>query len=650
MKNIQKYFYLLTGLTAFIIYLLTIAPSVLQIDTGELATTAITLGIAHPTGYPLFTIMGYVFSLIPFPFTKIFQLNLLAAIYCASAVSIFSYTAKFILDNLSSFQFVKAIKHKSKKKKENKINEFTTTASSFELNEITKIISAFFSGLILAFSKTFWFQSTSVEVYSLHLLLMMITILLLLKAFIYSGKNTAISKYWILFSIALACGFSNHLTTILIIPGVAFLYFANNGFNQRSIKQIVYMLLIFFPILFLIYSYLPIRAAQNPTLNWGNPVDLERLLRHFSAGQYRVWIFSSKEVAVKQFNYFLSNLPTEFLLSTIIAAAGFIISFLYAKKFFVFNFLVFLSAIFYSINYDIVDIDSYFLLAYISLALFAVFGIAKLIQFAIKNKITLFAPAALIIIFIGFQVYKNFDEINQSKNFVFEDYTKTILNSVPKNSIVFSYQWDYFISSSYYFQHVENFRKDVIIIDKELLRRSWYYNQLNRNYPGILYGIEPEVNQFLDALKPFEREENEKTNNKLLENLYRRIMTGLITSNIAKHNYFIAPELVEVEMRNNQFQLPKDYSLVPYMFLFKVVNTNEYVEAPLPNFILRLPEIKDKYITEIEKFVGKMLISRALYELNFNKIDKAKIYTKKAVADFPDIILPQHLSNLIKNY
>ena len=55
----RKYFYLLTAFFVFVVYLFTIAPSVVQIDSGELAAVQITLGIAHPTGYPLFTIIGY---------------------------------------------------------------------------------------------------------------------------------------------------------------------------------------------------------------------------------------------------------------------------------------------------------------------------------------------------------------------------------------------------------------------------------------------------------------------------------------------------------------------------------------------------------------------------------------------------------------
>lgn len=649
MKYLQKYYYLLTGLIAFVFYMLTIAPSVIEIDTGELAAVQCALGIAHPTGYPLYTMLGYLFSLLPLPFSKIFQMNLLAALYCAAAIAAFSFTVKFILDNLNSFQFRKVKKEKSKKKKQSDKPKVVSLQTTFVLSDSIKIIAAVFSGLFLALSTTFWFQSTSVEVYSLHLLLITIVIFVLIKAFLFSDLEKSISKYWIVFAVTLALGFSNHMTTLLIIPGVAYLYFVKNGFNTKSIKQIIFMLIIFFPILILFYSYLPIRASQNPSMNWGNPTDWEHIIRHISGQQYQVWLFSSTEAAAKQFNYFIGNLPKEFSLTLIIVVVGLIVSFIKAIKFFIFNIIVFLSTVLYSINYDINDIDSYFLLAYISLAFFSVFGIVQIINFTAKNKIKIIIPVSILILFLGLQFYSNYDQVNQRNNFIYEDYTKTLINSLPKNSIVFSYQWDYFISAAYYFQLVENFRKDVTVIDKELLRRSWYYNQLETNHPNLLKGIKPEVEQFIEALKPFEREQKDKTNNQLLELLYRKIMTGLISTNINKHDYFIAPELVNGEMKRGEFQLPEGYTLVPYLFLFKVVNTGDYVNAPSPDFRIRFDSRDDKYVTSLRGFIASMLISRALYEVQFNKLDIARTYTMKLAADFPEFALPPALSNLKLN-
>ena len=49
------------------VYIKTLAPGVTFTDSGELAVDCITLGVAHPTGYPLFTILGHLWTLIPIP-------------------------------------------------------------------------------------------------------------------------------------------------------------------------------------------------------------------------------------------------------------------------------------------------------------------------------------------------------------------------------------------------------------------------------------------------------------------------------------------------------------------------------------------------------------------------------------------------------
>ncbi len=333
----RKYFYLLTAFFVFIVYLFTMAPSVVQIDSGELAAVQITLGIAHPTGYPLFTIIGYLFSLLPLPFTKIFQMNLLGAIFCSASVGVFVYTVKLVLDNLGLFNSKENVKkHKAKKiKKKDKSKKKAVIINDNVIPDGIKYSSAVFGGLFLAFSKTFWFQSTSVEVYSLHLLLITLIILLLLKAFINSDSNDKIIQ-WIIFAFFLALGFTNHMTTLLILPGVAYLYFLRYGLNSSSVKRVVLMILFFIPVLVIIYSYLPIRASQSPLLNWGNPVDLERILRHISGKQYQVWLFSSTAAAKKQFVHFVTTLPLEFSISLIIAAIGLFAAFIKAKRFFIF--------------------------------------------------------------------------------------------------------------------------------------------------------------------------------------------------------------------------------------------------------------------------------------------------------------------------
>jgi len=644
MTLVKKYFYLFTSLFVFIIYLITLAPSVVQIDSGELAAVQATLGIAHPTGYPLFTMIGYLFSLIPIPISKILQLNILAAIYCSTAVGVFTYTVKYCLDNFSAFKKkISNQKEAAKKEKKKGKHQVDKTDIKEELSENIKLITAVFGGLTLAFSRTFWFQSTSVEVYSLHLLLITLIILFLLKAYINSLADDKLT-HWLVFAFFLALGFSNHLTTLMILPGTAYFYFTRYKFNSASFKKLFLMILLFVFILIAIYSYLPLRALQNPIINWGNPFDWERIYRHITGRQYQVWLFSSFDSAGKQFSHFWSILPFEFFIGLLLAVVGLFVSIFKSRKLAWFILITFVFTLLYSINYDINDIDSYFLLAFVMLAFFSAFGVLKILEMkSIPKNYSLIGLAVVIAI----QFFFNFIKVNQSGVYTFEDYTKAVLNTVPKNAIIFSYQWDYFISASYYYQFVEDYRNDVTVIDKELLRRSWYYNQINNHDSKVLSGIKNEIDQFKKALQPFERDETFDSNR--LENLYQIIMSNLIKTNIKGRDYFIAPELIEQEMKRGEFKLPEGYTLVPHLLLYKVVEGNDYVPAPDPDFIIRIASNRNIYIDKTEDLIGRMLSNRAYYEAQNGRSDRAKLYLKKILNDLPGFKLHPALLEVLKN-
>ncbi|HRK33650.1 MAG TPA: DUF2723 domain-containing protein, partial [Candidatus Hydrogenedentes bacterium] len=55
-----------TALTALVVYVMTLGPTITGEDSGELVTAAYTLGIAHPPGYPIWCLLGKVFTFIPF--------------------------------------------------------------------------------------------------------------------------------------------------------------------------------------------------------------------------------------------------------------------------------------------------------------------------------------------------------------------------------------------------------------------------------------------------------------------------------------------------------------------------------------------------------------------------------------------------------
>src|SRR6266566_4554726 len=73
------------SLGALILYILTLAPTTQFWDTSEYITAAYTLGIPHPPGNPLFTLIAHVWGLIPWAAGYATRINLFAAV--TSAVS-----------------------------------------------------------------------------------------------------------------------------------------------------------------------------------------------------------------------------------------------------------------------------------------------------------------------------------------------------------------------------------------------------------------------------------------------------------------------------------------------------------------------------------------------------------------------------------
>ena len=630
MRLFKKYYHVITGIFVFIVYLFTLAPSVLEIDSGELAAVQITLGIAHPTGYPLFTMAGYIFSLIPLPMTSIMQANLLAAIYCSAAVVFIVSLIKIILESNPQNITTKNNSSRSKQKSE--------TAN--ERPEWTTIVLSIFGGLVAAFSRTFWLQSASIEVYSLHLLLISIIVYYIVKIILNEGGE--LKKYWLITGVLFGLAFSNHMTTLLLIPGTLYVLYNSYKSGNFKIKHLLGPAFGFLGTLIILYSYLPIRAASAPVLNWGNPVSFTNLFRHVSGAQYQVWLFSSIDAAKKQFINFFATLPDEFTYPIlIIAVAGIVAMYKFNRKLFTFFLISFVFTVLYSSNYDIKDIETYYLLAYLIIAVFTVFGLIKVVDKITTLKQPLPVSVITLSILTVYLIYTNYSFTDKNDDYAFEDYTKAVINSTEHNSIILSYQWDYFISASYYFQYCKNYRTDVKIIDKELLRRSWYYDQLRNNFGNIFKGFEGDVSEFLTALKPFE--ENRKFDSNMLERFYQSIMTNLVKYNSEDHTVYLAPELVENEMRSNQFKLPEGYSIVPDLFLFRIVKVNEYTPAQLPDYSLRIPEHPNKYHKFMQDIAVKMLIYRSMYELNFNKSERAEIYAKKILSDFPGYRLPPEL-------
>src|SRR5215217_1497479 len=74
------------ALSALVLYTATLLPGIGSGDTAEFQRVTPTLGVAHPTGYPLYIMLGWLWSQLPLGGTPAWRMNLFSA--CAAALAI----------------------------------------------------------------------------------------------------------------------------------------------------------------------------------------------------------------------------------------------------------------------------------------------------------------------------------------------------------------------------------------------------------------------------------------------------------------------------------------------------------------------------------------------------------------------------------
>ncbi len=77
-----------------ILYTTTLMPNVLPADSGEFQRVAATAGLAHPPGYPLYTMLGWLFTKLPLGPSPAWRVNLLSALTAATTVALVFQTAR----------------------------------------------------------------------------------------------------------------------------------------------------------------------------------------------------------------------------------------------------------------------------------------------------------------------------------------------------------------------------------------------------------------------------------------------------------------------------------------------------------------------------------------------------------------------------
>ena len=483
------------ALPALFLYWQTSYPSVAYIDSGELAVVNWTLGIAHPTGYPLYTLIGRLFALLPF---ELIATQILLGMLCT--------TAAVLIISLISHDL--------------RCGNTDPGDNSVGVRRAVPILSQsllwIFLGLLLVASPLLWAQGVTNEVYSLHLVFLSLLLLLILQP--YSDRNLILGGY------LMGLSFGNHLSTILIIPTVIAYLIVNRRAIFRAPK-IVARATAAGLFAASVYFFLPIRSSLDPIFNWGQPSTWENFVRHVSGWQYQAWMFSRSFAELgRQLLTFAQILYAQFPLPFwLVIVAGLYYGIATRRTLSIYLLLLLLCNLIYSLNFSIPDIDNYLLPSVIVLFLFGVIGTSHLAD--LKPSLRYLAPVC-IALFVVWSVAVNWGTYNESQNTSALDGVHNYYKSVEKNALILCADWD-FVSPWLYSHFYLKERPDVTIVDPELMRRSWYPNWIRHADKELYDYVNPEIDAFLPHVRRFERKEDYDHN--AIEATYRAILLKLAT-------------------------------------------------------------------------------------------------------------------------
>ena len=246
-------------LESFIIFIIsqyilisTAYPSISGGDSGELVVTACNLGVAHPPGYPTFSLLGNLFiNIIPYG-TKAWRVNV-----CSCTLT--SLTASFLYITILL------------------LNSFY---QPFKL--LNKII-ALSCSLSFVFTPTVWLYAIQGEVFGLNNFLLSLLAMLTVIFSLYPTLNIAYIG-------AFVCGLAttNQHTCVFTLISTAIGVLIYGLLQSRSFWSIKSLFIMTVSFLFGCspYLYLPWSSSQGIMDSWGETASIGGFLHHFLRREY----------------------------------------------------------------------------------------------------------------------------------------------------------------------------------------------------------------------------------------------------------------------------------------------------------------------------------------------------------------------------
>lgn len=438
------------------VYLLTAARDIVVGDSPEFVTVAVTLGVAHPPGYPLLTMLGHVFSWLPVGPIP-FRVNLLSVVCGVLTVGVVYATAWRLT-----------------------ANRFASAAAA----------------LLLAFNPLFWSWSLVIETFPLNNLIAATIIYLVVVWHERPDRPAPL----ILAAFVGGLGLSNHLTIVLLLPAALFVLW--QGRHVLLARPWILAACAGASLLGLLpYAYLPWAASLHAPMSWGNISSFGDLLDHFLRRDYGTGqLVSSPDYQggspVQRVVALLESFgPLEGLLLVL----GAVQAYRRHRWYFWFVTLAFVFAgpafvVYANVNVALplllFVLERFFLLAHVVTASFFGLGLVLGLELATafsrdRRDLAKNAVMAGVLLLVFFRVGASYDDVDQSENHVARWFAEDVLSTLEPNAVLLA-GGDETVMPVSYLQGVEHYRTDVRLVMLGLLSAHWYVPQLRDNYPDLV--------------------------------------------------------------------------------------------------------------------------------------------------------------------
>jgi hypothetical protein len=431
------------GIVALLLYVRTMLPGVAFDDWGEMQTVPHVLGIAHPTGYPTYILVAWLFELLPIGEVA-FRANLLSGVCVALALA------------------------------------FATSAQQrLGVSPLIAAVASLAAGLV----GTIWVSAVVAEVNPLHLLLMA---LLIDRSLAWADSRRL--RDLALGGLIIGLSLGNHALTIFVAPYlILYVLWAGRATLLEHKRWILAPVLTVFAGA-AVYVYIPIAASLRPPLLYNNPVTWDAFKFLVTGEQFRGQyggLFTTEGPAV-----FLASPPNLWTLLVengsaglpILGALGAVALFFRRPAFAAALGAILLTGLYVWANY--LELPHYLIVPWLVIGILAGVALDTGARLAARllperwRTVPTVAAAGLGVVLVAVLVASNFAAVDKSGDRTTDDFVDLMLDSLSPDAAIVTY-WGA-SAPLWHATMVQDRRTDILIVDDSNIAYEGWGNRETR--------------------------------------------------------------------------------------------------------------------------------------------------------------------------